>query len=139
MSNISGRIETVLVVDADDDNRCLLKSIVSLKGLDVLEAANGQEAVDLAFRWRPALIVMALKLPLLSGFSVVRRIKKLASLRDVPIISFAENDPASHHDLALAAGCAAHLDQPMDFDELDILIDRFLPGYSLEFTSLLVH
>lgn len=138
MPRNSDRIETVLVVDADDDNRCLLKSILSLKGLDVLEAVNGQEAVDLAFRWRPELIVMDLKLPLVSGFTVVRRIKKLACLRGVPIISFVENEPASHHNLALAAGCAAHM-EPLDFDELEILIDRFLPGHNLELASLLVH
>ena len=139
MSADCQRVETVLAVDSDEDNLCLLKSILRLKGFDVLGAVNGHEAVDLAFRWRPELIVMSLKLPLVSGFTVVRRIKKLASLRDVPIISFGVNDPICHRELALAAGCAAHLDQPMDFDELDILIDRFLPGHSLELASLLVH
>ncbi len=139
MSNESQRIETVLAVDSDEDNLCLLKSILALKGFDVLAAANGHEAVDLAFRWRPELILLDLKLPIVSGFTVVKRIKQLASLRNVPIISFALTEPICHRELALAAGCAAYLDKPLDFDELDSLIDRFLPGHSLELTSALVH
>jgi CheY-like chemotaxis protein len=58
MSNDSQRIETVLAVDSDEDNLCLLKSVLGLKGLDVLTAVNGQEAVDLAVRWRPELVLI---------------------------------------------------------------------------------
>ena len=139
MSDDCGRVETVLAVDSDEDNLCLVKSILRLKGFDVLGAVNGHEAVDLALRWRPELILMELQLPLVDGFTVVRRIKKLVSLRNVPIISFSLSDPAYHRSLALNAGCAAHLDKPLDFDELDVLIDRFLPGHILELASALVH
>ena len=133
------RIETVLAVDSDEDNLCLLKSILRLKGLDVLTAVNGQEAVDLAGRWRPDLILIDLKLPIVSGFSAVRQIRKLPSLEQVPIVSFALCKPGCHRELALAAGCVAHLDKPIDFDELDLLIDQFLPGHTLELASALVH
>ena len=139
MSDDSRRIETVLAVDSDEDNLCLLKSILGLKGLDVMTAVDGQEAVDLAVRWCPELILIDLKLPVVSGFSAIRRIKKLPSLEGVPIISFAPGKPICHREIALAAGCAAHLDKPIDFDELDFLIDRFLPGHNLELASVLVH
>jgi CheY-like chemotaxis protein len=139
MSEETQRIETVLAVDSDEENLCLLKSILGLKGFDVLQAVNGREAVDLAFRWRPELILMDLKLPVVSGFTVLRRIKKIESLSNVPIISFAMVEPTCYRELALAEGCVAYLDKPLDFDELDSLIDRFLPGHSLELTSALVH
>lgn len=64
MSDDNQGIETVLAVDSDEDNLCLLRSILGLKGLDVLTAVNGQEAVDLAVRWRPELILIDLKLPI---------------------------------------------------------------------------
>ena len=139
MSDDSQRIETVLAVDSDEDNLCLLKSILGLKGLDVLTAFNGEEAVDLAVRWHPELILIDLKLPIVSGFSAIRRIKKLPSLNQVPIISFCPCKPICHRELALAAGCAAHLNKPINFDELDLLIDRLLPGHGLELASVLVH
>ena len=139
MSDECQRIETVLAVDSDEDNLCLLKSILGLKGLDVLTAVNGQEAVDLAVRWRPDLILIDLKLPVVSGFSAVRQIRRFPSLEHVTIVSFALSKPGCHRELALAAGCAAHLDKPLDFDELDLIVDRFLPGHTLELASFLVH
>lgn len=139
MSAICGRIGTVLAVDSDEDSLCLLKSILRLKGFDVLEAVNGQEAIDLAVRSRPELIVMELKLPLVHGFTVIRRIRKLERFSDVPIVSFSPKEPTCHRSLALAAGCAAHLDKPIDFLELEALLDQLLPGHRVEFKSNLVH
>lgn len=136
---MSDRIATVLAVDCDEENLTLLKSILRLKGFDVLPAADGHEAVDLAFRWHPDLIVMELTLPLVNGFAVVQRVRRMPRLRDVPIISFSLSQNASHRELALAAGCAAHLEKPIDFDEFDALIDQLLPGYSLALISSLVH
>jgi len=139
MSDDSQRTATVLVADSDEDELFLLKSVLALKGFDVLRASDGQEVVDLATRWRPDLILTELKLPVISGFTVIRRIKKLASLRDIPIIAVSLDRPVSHRKLALAAGCAAYLDKPVDFDQLGALIDQFLPGYQWQLTSALVH
>jgi|SRR5882724_5015065 len=139
MRNDSQGIATVLVADSDEDSRCLLNSVLTLKGFDVLGADDGERAVALAIRCRPDLILIELKLPIISGFTAIRRIKKLANLRDIPIIAVSLDKPISHRQLALAAGCAAHLDKPVDFDQLDTLIDQFLPGCRWELASALVH
>lgn len=139
MSDDNQRLATVMVVDNDEDELCLLSSIFGLKGFDVLEAINGSDAVDLATRWRPELILMELKLPIISGFTAIRRIRQVSNLRDTPIIAFSTPEPAPHYQLALAAGCVAHLEKPIDFDQLDVLIDQYLPGHRWEFVSSLVH
>lgn len=139
MSDENQRLATVMVVDNDEDGLCLLSSVLQLKGFDVLEAENGKDAVDLATRWRPELILMELKLPIVSGFTAIRRIRQLASLRETPIIAFSMPEPASHNQLALAAGCVAHLEKPIDFDQLDVLLDQYLPGHRWEIISALVH
>ena len=69
-----------MIADCDEDNRCLLKSILELKGFNVLEAADGQEAFDIAIERLPDLVLIDLKLPVVSGFTVIRRIRKLAGL-----------------------------------------------------------
>ena len=74
MDEQSSRIETVLAVDSDEENLCLVKSILGLKGFDVLQAINGHEA-STRYRWRPELILMELRLPVVNGFTVVRRLK----------------------------------------------------------------
>jgi CheY-like chemotaxis protein len=130
---------TIMIVDGDEDNRCLLKSILELKGFLVLQAADGQEAVELAIRKRPDLMLIELKLPILSGFTAIRRIRKYAELCQTPIIATSFNKPTSHRNLALAAGCAAHLEKPIEFDQLDMLLDRLLPGERVLLDSVLVH
>lgn len=130
---------TIMIADCDEDERCLLKSILELKGFSVLEAADGQQAFDLALQMHPDLMLIELKLPLVSGFTVIRRMQKLARLRQIPIIAISLDKPISHHRLAMAAGCAAHLNKPIEFEALDSLIDELLPRSRVEFASTWVH
>ena len=129
---------TILVADGDDDNRYLLRSLLELKGFDVLLATNGQEAIDTAVRKRPDLVLIQLKLPLISGFTVVRRMRKCTALQDVPIIAASLTNPTANRNVAMAAGCDAYIVNPIDFDLLDGLIDRLLPGERLALASILV-
>jgi CheY-like chemotaxis protein len=129
---------TILVAESDDDARFLLKSLLELKGFNVLEANDGEEAVDIALRKRPDILVIQLKLPVVSGFTAIRRIKKHEELHDLPIIATSTNHPTTNHDLALAAGCNAHVEHPIEFDYLEVLIDRLLPGARLPLASVLI-
>lgn len=137
-TNISS-LPTILIADSHEDERCLLKSILEMKGFRILEAADGQQAFELTLQRRPDLMLIELKLPLVSGFTVIRRMQKLTRLRLTPIIAMSVDKPISHQKLALAAGCAAYLNKPIEFDELDILIGRLLPLALIELPSVLVH
>jgi len=134
----NGLLPTIMVADSDEDERCLMKSVLELKGFRVLEALDGQEAIEIAVRRRPDLLLIQLKLPVVSGFTAIRRIKKHDELKDVPIIAISFNNPTSNHNLALAAGCDAHVENPIEFDLLDALIDRLLPGDRLPLASALI-
>src|SRR5436190_10393098 len=90
------RLATVMVVDNDEDGLCLLSAVLQLKGFDVLQAENGEEAINLASRWRPELILIELKLPIVNGFTAIRRIRQLSPLRETPIIAFSAPEPTSH-------------------------------------------
>jgi len=129
---------TILVADSDDDNRYLLRSLLELKGFHVLLATDGQEAIDTAVRKRPDLVLIQLKLPLVSGFTVIRRMRKCSQLQEVPIIAVSMNNPTANRNVAMAAGCNAHIENPIEFDLLDHLIDRLLPGERLPLASVLI-
>lgn len=141
MSELSNaeRFPTVMVVGTDDEEVCLLSSVLHSKGFDVLEAQNGDDAIDLATRWRPELILIDLKLPVINGFSTLRRLRTLAKSRETPIIAFSKPDSSGTDTLAISAGCIAHLAKPIDFDLLDSLIDQYLPGFHWQLVSVLVH
>ena len=65
---------------------------------------------------------MDLQLPRLNGFAVARFVRQTESLRRAPIIVVSAHDPARHRNLALAAGCSAYVQKPVDFDGLDAMI-----------------
>ena len=138
MTSDNQPIPTIMVADSDDDNRYLLRSLLELKGFHVLLATDGQEAIDTALRKRPDLVLIQLKLPVVSGFTAIRRMRRCAALREVPIIAVSLNNATANRNVALAAGCNAHIEDPIEFDVLDELIDRLLPGERLPLASILI-
>jgi CheY-like chemotaxis protein len=129
---------TILIADRDDYTRHHLRTLLELKGLEVLEAIDGQEAIDMAVGMRPDLMLIQLRLPIVSGFTAIRRIRKHCGLRSVPIIAVSVNKPASNRNLALAAGCIAHVEDPSEFYLLDALIDQLLRERCISLSSHLV-
>jgi CheY-like chemotaxis protein len=73
---------------------------------------------------------MDLSLPLLDGLAATRRIRQHAELRDVPIVAVSAHDTADFHADALAAGCNDYVTKPIDFDQLEALLNRLLPKNS---------
>ena len=127
---VDGQNHTVLVVEDFEDNRFMMRRLLEMSGYRVLEAINGEEAVEVARRERPGLILMDLSLPLLDGLAATRRIRQHEDLRDVPIVAVSAHDTADFHADALAAGCNDYVTKPIDFDQLEALLGRLLPKNS---------
>jgi CheY-like chemotaxis protein len=123
----NGTLPTVMVVEDFEDNRFMMRRLLEMSGYHVLEAVNGAEAVEIARRERPDLILMDLSLPLLDGLAATRRIRQEESLRDVPIVAVSAHDTADFHADALAAGCNDYVTKPIDFDQLEALLVKLLP------------
>ena len=121
-----GTSTTVLVVEDFDETRFVLKLSLELRGYRVLEALNGQEAVEIARREPLDLILMDLSLPVLDGFAATRRIREEARSRDVPIVAVTAHATAEYRVKALAAGCNEYVTKPIDFDKLGHLLNRLL-------------
>ncbi len=124
------RLETgrplVLVVDDHDDTRFLLRTVMEMRGLDVLEACDGEEAISLAERERPDLILMDTSLPRLDGLAATRRMRERASLGSVPIIFLSGHAQPSVRVAAFEAGCNGYLVKPLDLNQLNVLLETHL-------------
>lgn len=118
---------TILVAEDDSDIRLMMCTLLGMKGFRVVESSDGQETLDVAQRERPDLILMDLQLPRLNGFAVARFIRQSDALARTPIVVVSAHDPAKHRNLALAAGCNAYVQKPIDFEHLNDLIVSFLP------------
>lgn len=119
-------LPTIMVVEDFEDNRFMMRRLLEMSGYHVLEAVNGEEAVEIAKRERPSLILMDLSLPLLDGLAATRRIRLEEELRDVPIVAVSAHDTADFHADALAAGCNDYVTKPIDFDQLEALLGKLL-------------
>jgi two-component system, cell cycle response regulator DivK len=125
MSN--NRQRTIMVVEDFEDNRFMMRRLLEMSGYRVVEAVNGEQAVEVAQRERPHLILMDLSLPILDGLAATRRIRQHEELRRVPIIAVSAHDTSDFHADALAAGCNDYVTKPIDFEQLETLLSRLLP------------
>jgi CheY-like chemotaxis protein len=116
----------VLVAEDHDDTRFLLKMLLNHRGLAVVEARNGEEAVEVAGRELPALIMMDGSLPRLDGFAATRRMRALAPLREVPIVFLSGHADQDSQAAAREAGCDEYMTKPLDTALLDRILSRRL-------------
>lgn len=123
------RKPTILLVEDYPETRTMLRQWLETKGYRLVEAADGQEALDLAPLAHPDLILMDLRLPELNGIAATRRLRAHAELRNVPVVALSALDPGMFRDAALAVGCVEYLTKPIDLDELEGLLFRLLGHY----------
>jgi two-component system cell cycle response regulator DivK len=116
----------VLVVEDFEDNRFMMRRLLEMSGYRVVEAVNGEQAVEAAVNENPDLILMDLSLPKLDGLAATRRIRKHDALARTPIVAVSAHDTTDFHADALAAGCNEYVTKPIDFDQLEALLKRLL-------------
>jgi len=129
MTNSQNAVNVLLVEDTED-NRMMMRRLLELSGYQVSEAVNGLEAVILAERETPNIILMDLSLPIVDGLAATRQIRQLPNLATVPIIAVSAHDTADFHAEALAAGCDAYITKPVDYTELEDLISDLTARHS---------
>src|SRR2546423_4532091 len=121
---------TVLVVDDSTDIRTMLRLWLERSGCRVVEAADGKQAVRVAAREQPALILMDLYLPELDGAVAAARIRERAGLARVPIVAVsAYGESGMGAQLSTdpqAAGFNEYVTKPLGLEQLDELLDRYL-------------
>ena len=116
----------VLIVEDHDDTRAMYVAYLRHRGYDVVEAANGQDAQELALAHTPEVIVMDMALPRLDGWEVTRRLKAEPRTRQIPIVALTGHSLADHEREARAAGCAGFLVKPCLPNVLASEIERML-------------
>jgi CheY-like chemotaxis protein len=119
-------ILTVMVVEDFYDTRSAMRHLLEMEGYRVVEAVNGREAIDVARREQPALVLMDLNMPVLDGFAATLHIRELEGLGAVPIVAVTAFDTTEFRAAAKAVGCSEFIVKPIDFDTLTALLDKLL-------------
>jgi two-component system cell cycle response regulator DivK len=117
----------ILVVEDHEDNRRILRDLLSSRGYDLVEAEDGEQALVMAEDWRPALILMDVQIPLLDGYEVTRRLKGNPELSGIPIIVVTSYALSGDESKARAAGCNAYVSKPYSARKLLAKIQEYVP------------
>lgn len=111
---VSEKQQTVLIVDDREENRYTLRHTLSRAGFDILEAANGKEALTLA-KTLPQVIVLDVRLPDMLGYEVCRRLRSNPKTSHIPVLQLSATFHSTESKLyALESGADAYLLQPAD-------------------------
>ena len=98
----------------------MLKRAFELKGYSVIEAADGNEALEVMHEHRPGLVVIDLNMPVVDGLQTIEEIRRLeAPGEHVPIVAITAFDVYGMKEAALKTGCNTYLSKPLDMEELD--------------------
>lgn len=117
----------ILVVEDQEDNRRIVRDLLTSVGYELIEATDGAEGVAMAREHRPDLILMDIQLPVLDGYEATRRIKADSALRAIPIIAVTSYALSGDEVTASEAGCDAYVSKPYSPRALLARIREFLP------------
>jgi two-component system, cell cycle response regulator DivK len=117
----------ILVVEDTEDNRHIIRDLLSSVGYELIEAVDGAEGVALAQREKPDLILMDIQLPVVDGYEATRRIRAVPDLAQVPIIAVTSYALSGDEAKTRAAGCNGYVAKPFSPRQLLAKIREFLP------------
>jgi two-component system cell cycle response regulator DivK len=116
----------ILVVDDNQDSRELVMKILGRKNYSLLEARDGEEALNKIIAEKPDLILMDISMPKMDGFEVTRIVRTMADRKDVPIVALTAHAMKGDCEKALAAGCTGYITKPINIREFHEQIRQFL-------------
>ena len=117
----------ILVVEDNEDTReILLYRLQSMGDYEVLLASNGKEALEIATKSRPDLVIMDLKMPVMDGWETTKALRETNWGKTLPIIALTAQAMERDEEKALSAGCSDYIAKPiMDYAVLKRKIEKF--------------
>ena len=117
----------ILVVEDQEDNRQIMRDLLTANDYEMTEAENGEEALAAVAKDRPDLILMDIQLPVMDGCEATRRIKANPSLSSIPIIAVTSYALSGGEEKARAAGCNDFVPKSFSPRHLLAKIRQYLP------------
>ena len=119
-------MKKVLVADDKPSSRELIRTVLEHGGYEVLEAADGAEAVELALAAEPDLVLLDLSMPVLDGFAAVNQLRADARFAATPVVALTASAMDGDCERALAAGFSGYLSKPLRLADLRGEVKRLI-------------
>jgi len=116
----------ILVIEDTEDNRRILRDVLTNAGFEVIEATDGEKGVAAAAEHRPDLILMDISIPIIDGWEATQVLKHDPATNDIPIIALTAHALASDREKAMEVGCDGYLAKPCEPRAVVAEVQRFL-------------
>jgi len=124
----AGGVTTILIADDDPSILGMLRARLSAAGYRVVTAGDGGDALEAARRDRPALVVLDVMMPTMSGWEVARELRGDPDTATIKIVMLTAIGPAMNEMTSPLYGADAYVDKPFEFTALESEISRLLAG-----------
>jgi two-component system, cell cycle response regulator DivK len=121
-------MKRILIAEDRAASRELIRTVLEAAGYEILEAADGEEALEKAAEERVDLVLVDLQMPKIDGFGVVAGLRAEPRFADIPIVALTASAMRGDRERALAAGFSAHIAKPIDIVGLRAQIKSLLGG-----------
>ena len=115
-----------MIVEDNPENMRVMEMVLRRKDYILLKAIDGEEALDVAMKERPDLIIMDVWLPKMNGLEVTRRLRETPAFSRTPIIGVTAYAMKGDREKVIESGCDAYLSKPIDTRELPEVIAEML-------------
>lgn len=118
--------KTVLVVEDNELNMKLVRSLLKIRNYGVLEAVDAETGIQLTRKHRPDLVLMDVQLPGIDGLKATQIIKGDPALKDIPVVALTSYAMQGDEEKAVKAGCTGYITKPLDTKAFLETIDEYL-------------
>ena len=116
----------ILVIEDTEDNRRILRDLLTNAGFDVIEASDGEKGVAAAKEQRPDLILMDIQLPVIDGYEATRQIKSDPNSSHIPIVAVTSYALSGDEEKTRRAGCDGYIAKPYSPRQILAMVRDFL-------------
>jgi two-component system cell cycle response regulator DivK len=120
----------ILVIEDIEDNRQIIRDLLTSFDYELIEATDGAEGVAMAQSQHPDLILMDIQLPVMDGYEATRQIRAITELAQIPIIAVTSYALSGDETKSREAGCDGYIAKPFSPRQLLAKIREFLPDGS---------
>ena len=117
----------ILVIEDTEDNRQIIRDLLTSFDYELVEAVDGAEGVAMAQAHQPDLILMDIQLPVMDGYEATRQIRAIPELAAVPIVAVTSYALSGDEAKAREAGCDGYIAKPFSPRQLLAKVREFLP------------
>lgn len=119
---------TILLVEDNERNRKLARTILEFRGYTVIECDDGAPALELARRHKPALVLMDIQLPTVDGITALGRLRADPETAAIPVVAVTASVTPGERDRVVAAGFNGYVSKPIDVATFGEMVDGHVAG-----------